>query len=399
MSTLRQLLSTAVRSAAFLAAGLLVYSAASAQIVIDDFETNQAISTAGPNVVWSATGILGEYRTGRVFDGTSSMAIAGGTATFTADPQGIGSVVLEWDGDNDTSTYSETGLGGVDLTMDGDDVAQLGIRFEISADQTYSILVLVSTDESNASSKTITGAGSSVIMIPWLDFVASGPSGGADFTDVGAIKMVFDGSDDFAIGVVDTYPDDNILPVELTSFDAVANGSSVSLAWNVASESDNAGFYVEHRFSSLAKDWEDLGFVGSKGNTNDGAAYSFTADVALAGRHQFRLRQVDLDGTFTYSPAVEVSVDVPGSFLLGQAYPNPFNPTTSFSLSLAASQNVEVAVFDLLGREVMTLHRGFLEGGQAHVFNIDASSLTTGMYVVKASGEVSTSSMTVTLVK
>jgi hypothetical protein len=401
MSKLRQFLSTAVRSAAFVAVGLLVFSAASAQIVIDDFETSQIITDAGPTVASAADGILGEYRTGRVnwATGETGMAIDGGGAFFAHDLEGNGSVILEWDGDDDTDTYSETGLGGVDLTMDDASVAQLGIRFEVSVEGTYSVLLVVSTDETHASSVAISGAGSSVITIPWLDFGDSGPSGGADFSNVGSIMMVFAGDNDFALGLVDTYPDDDILPVELVSFDAVTNGSTVNLSWNVASESDNSGFYVEHKSVYLAKDWSEMGFVGSKGNTTAGAAYGFTADVALAGRHQFRLRQVDLDGTFTYSPIVEVSVDVPGSFLLGKAYPNPFNPTTSFSLSLAAGQNVEISVFDQLGRQVMTLHKGFLEGSQGHVFNIDASALTTGMYVVRAAGEVATSSMTVTLIK
>ena len=401
MSTLRRFLSTAVRSVAFLAAGLLVYSAASAQIMIDDFETAQVIDSATETVVWAESGILGEYRTGRVNPaiGPTAMVIEGGGAFFAADPQGLGAVILEWDGDNDGSTYSETGLGGIDLTMDGDNVAQLGLRFEVFSELSYSVLIVVSTDENYASSTTVSGAGFSTITIPWLDFVASGPSGAADFSTVGSIMMVFAGTDDFAIGMVDTYPDDNILPVELVSFDAVTTGSTVNLSWTVASESDNAGFYVEHRTEALSKDWAELGFVASQGNTNNGAAYGFAADFDLAGRHEFRLRQVDLDGTFTYSPVVEVSLDVPGSFVLGQAYPNPFNPTTSFSLSLAAGQNVEVAVFDLLGRKMLTLHRGFLEGGQSHLFSVDASGLTTGMYVVRAAGDVATSSMTVTLIK
>jgi hypothetical protein len=398
---MKRFFGAAVRTAAFLAAGVIVYSTASAQVVIDDFEMAQVITGSNATVVWAADGIIGHFRTGRVNQavGPVEMSIDEGAAFFDVDKNGVGSVVLEWDGDNDSKTYSETGLDGVDLTVDAQGVAQLGIRFEVFAEASYHVQLVVNTDENYASSKTVSGNGSSVIMIPWLDFEAAGSSGGADFSNVGAITMTFLGSDDFAIGVVDTYPDDNVLPVELVSFDAVTSGSRVNLSWSVASESDNAGFYVEHRSEALSKDWEEIGYVASQGNTNNGASYLFATSFDLAGRHEFRLRQVDLDGTFSYSPVVEASVDVPGSFVLGQAYPNPFNPTTSFFLSLAARQNVEVAVFDLLGREVLTVHRGFLEGNRSHVFTVDGSSLTTGVYVVRAAGEIATSSMTVTLVK
>ncbi len=401
MSTTRQFLRTAIRSTAFLAAGLTVYSTSSAQVVIDDFEMAQVITGSSRTAVWASDGIIGHFRTGNVNNavGPVEMSIDEGAAFFDVDANGVGSVVLEWDGDNDTKGFSETGLAGADLTVDAQNVPQLGIRFEVFAEASYAVEVVVLSDENYVSSKTVSGNGSTIVMIPWLDFEATGASGGADFANVGAIYMVFFGSDDFAIGVVDTYPDDDILPVELVSFDAVTSGSSIHLSWSVASESDNAGFYVEHRAEALSKNWHELGFVVSQGNTNNGADYEFAADVELAGRHEFRLRQVDLDGTFEYSPVIEVSIDVPGSFVLGRAYPNPFNPTTKFSLSLVASQNVEVAVFDLLGRKMMTLHHGFLEGDRSHLFTVDASSLTTGIYIVRAAGDLATSSMTVTLVK
>ncbi len=380
-----------------LAINLSTGDSAKAQIVIDDFEANQTVTNAGPTVVSAASGIIGLHRTGRIMPmtSTSTLTIGSGTAAFSNDV--TGSAILEWDGDTDATTYSETGLVGINLTTDGS-MAQVGICFHVVTVGPFAGLLEISTDANYASAAAFVGNGPLTVVIPFGDFVSSGPLGAADFTSVGAILMVFSGEEDYTIGPITTKPDGN-LPVELVSFEAVANGPRINLSWNVASETDNSGFFVEHRMASANESWSDLAFVPSLGNTSEGASYGYGYDSELAGRHYFRLRQVDLDGSVSYSPIVEVSVDVPGSFLLGDAYPNPFNPTTNFTLSVASSQRVTIGVFDLLGRRVLTLHDGLLEGGQSHVFRMDADRMTTGTYLVKAVGETESATIAVTLVK
>ncbi len=80
--------------------------------------------------------------------------------------------------------------------------------------------------------------------------------------------------------------------------------------------------------------------------------------------------------------AVEVT-NVPSEFALGAAYPNPFNPTTSISLSLPQSELVTVSVFNALGQEVATLQNGQLTAGQ-HIFTFDGSGLSSGVYFISA---------------
>ncbi len=77
--------------------------------------------------------------------------------------------------------------------------------------------------------------------------------------------------------------------------------------------------------------------------------------------------------------------ELPDAFSLSAAYPNPFNPATSLDLTLAAPGEVTVAVYDLLGRRVATLHEGLLPVG-THALRFDAAGLSSGTYFVRATG-------------
>jgi len=72
----------------------------------------------------------------------------------------------------------------------------------------------------------------------------------------------------------------------------------------------------------------------------------------------------------------------PNKIQLNQNYPNPFNPTTSISFNLPFQSDVSLKVYDLLGREIQTLHNGNLNSG-THRFSFNGSKLTSGIYFVK----------------
>ncbi len=72
----------------------------------------------------------------------------------------------------------------------------------------------------------------------------------------------------------------------------------------------------------------------------------------------------------------------PTIFALGQNYPNPFNPTTTIKYQLAEDGIVALQVFDVLGREVATVAKGFAPTGfYSATFN--AENLASGMYFVR----------------
>ena len=81
----------------------------------------------------------------------------------------------------------------------------------------------------------------------------------------------------------------------------------------------------------------------------------------------------------------EVSVDLPiaASFNLGDAYPNPFNPVTTMTLTMPVSGDITVEVYNLLGQVVSTLASGYMEAS-TYTLTWDASNAPSGMYFVKA---------------
>ena len=87
------------------------------------------------------------------------------------------------------------------------------------------------------------------------------------------------------------------------------------------------------------------------------------------------------------STAATPAAALPQGFFLSAAYPNPFNPQATFTLTLARPQHVSVAVFDLLGRRVARLHEGVLPAGEAHRFVFEAGSLPSGVYVYRVMTE------------
>ncbi|GAB5519454.1 MAG: hypothetical protein RhofKO_17050 [Rhodothermales bacterium] len=187
------------------------------------------------------------------------------------------------------------------------------------------------------------------------------------------------------------------LPVELGDFAATAANNRAYLAWETASESNNAGFQIEH--SSATSDWTSLGFTAGHGTTLEAQRYTYTAENLTPGLHRFRLKQVDYDGAFEYSPEVEVSIEIADAFNLSQVYPNPFNPEASVTLSVRERQQVRVTVYDLLGREVARLFDGELASQKGQLLRLDGSQWTSGLYVVRVVGERFTATQTVTLLK
>lgn len=181
------------------------------------------------------------------------------------------------------------------------------------------------------------------------------------------------------------------LPVELTSFTALVQNETVILNWQTVTEVNNYGFEIQKSVSSrqyaVNSEWEKIGFVQGYGNSNSPKEYSFTdnlaRDLALA-RIQYRLKQIDFDGTYEYSNTVEVNFDAPVNFVLEQNYPNPFNPETVISYLLSVSSLVVLKVYDVLGREIATLVNEQKQPGIYEV-TFDASSygggLPSGVYI------------------
>jgi hypothetical protein len=224
---------------------------------------------------------------------------------------------------------------------------------------------------------------------------------------IGAADVDHDGDMDVVGGNFDGdvvwWENETSLPVELVYFDAVLDERTIHLRWETASETNNAGFEIQHLSPGIDDetdlDWESVSFVEGAGTVADGQVYRFRFENAAPGRHRFRLKQVDFDGQFDYSPTVDVVILAWERGALSDAYPNPFNPSTRFSLTVAMTQRVDIGVYNMLGQRVASLHEGLLLANEAHAFEFEANELPGGMYLIRAQGEDFTDTRQAMLVK
>ncbi len=88
----------------------------------------------------------------------------------------------------------------------------------------------------------------------------------------------------------------------------------------------------------------------------------------------------------------------PDEFILSQNYPNPFNPSTVISYQLAVNSKVQLAVYDMLGREVAVLINGLKSAG-THTVEFNATNIPSGIYIYKLETENISLTRRMTLIK
>ncbi len=168
------------------------------------------------------------------------------------------------------------------------------------------------------------------------------------------------------------------LPVELVGFEGKIQSNGILLNWNTATEQNNLGFEIERKEGN--NDWNKIGFIKGAGTSTLPSEYSFLDKIDISSeKYLYRLKQMDFNGSFTYSNVIEVSSVIPAEFALFQNFPNPFNPTTNIKFQIPSKQHVTVKIFDVLGNEVIKLVDNDLDAG---IYNkiFDASQYTSGIY-------------------
>ncbi len=187
------------------------------------------------------------------------------------------------------------------------------------------------------------------------------------------------------------------LPVELSSFTAQAIGSAVSLNWVTTTEANNFGFDIERRGIGDSP-WMKVGFVKGNGTSTMPHTYSYTDVSVTSGTFIYRLKQIDNGGMSKYSQSAEVALSVPRQCELSQNFPNPFNPSSTLSVSLALPQYVKLAVYNSIGQEVARLADENLAAG-TYRFTFDATNLPSGIYFARIQTQEYSKIVKMTLMK
>lgn len=168
------------------------------------------------------------------------------------------------------------------------------------------------------------------------------------------------------------------LPVELTTFEALAGDRQVTLKWTTASEQDNAYFGILRNGTEIAQ-------VEGAGNSQTANHYEHVDNAVVNGvTYNYQLVSHDINGTIHEYETVEATPEapIPTEYALGQNFPNPFNPTTSISYSLKEAGFVTLNIYNLLGQEVANLVSRQVNVGQYSV-SFDASNLPAGIYIYR----------------
>lgn len=184
-----------------------------------------------------------------------------------------------------------------------------------------------------------------------------------------------------------TFEYDQILPVELTAFNATGVGGGVRIDFATASERDNARFEIM-RATSENGDYTRIAVLPSQGTATSGHGYHYLDESAEAERgYWYFLADVSQSGEryehrdLTQAASSPTAAGLPLEYALS-AYPNPFNPLTTLTFTLPNAGRALLAVYDVSGREVARMaDRGFDAG--THRLTFDAGALPTGVYFAR----------------
>jgi len=298
-----------------------------------------------------------------------TISTAAGSYTFPSSgvniSPGEGLVIFAGGTPSGFEVFTDTGLP--DLDAENGDTITL-------ADASGNALQVVSFDGSGAQPNATVEQG-----IPQQTGVSTARDGSGAFvlhTNIAANPVDESAGEDNLSG--------SPLPVELAGFDAQVNENNILLTWTTLSETNNSGFEVQQRVDGT---FERIGFEEGQGTTDVETSYSFVVSDLEPGTYVFRLKQIDLDGSPSLSEPVEAEVTLTDAFTWTRMTPNPIRDRGRISLQVQTTQDVTVALYDVLGRQVKVLHEGRLEAGNSHALSVENQDLSSGMYFLRVKGE------------
>ncbi len=165
------------------------------------------------------------------------------------------------------------------------------------------------------------------------------------------------------------FPDsgESILPVTLSSFSAgIGINNNVQLLWITQSESNLVGFYVLKNSSDEIAQAQITGAMIQATNTSHQQSYVFTDQEAMPGTIYYWLQALELYGGHEYFGPVSIDVadgsdpnapPIPQVTTLLDAYPNPFNPSTTIPYSIKEAGTIILEIYNPKGQVVRSITR------------------------------------------
>ncbi|HQW84972.1 MAG TPA: carboxylesterase family protein [Ferruginibacter sp.] len=199
----------------------------------------------------------------------------------------------------------------------------------------------------------------------------------------------------FMLGRLVSPPACGVVPITLTNFYGKLINDTVNLYWNTALELNVKNIIVEK--SSDAVNFNQQFTTSPKGINGTGAAYS-TIDVnPYSGINYYRLKIVDLDGTYSYSDVIRINTPVKDMLLITQTYPNPVHDFINIELQSGKNQQIAISVFDFTGKQILTKTIQLKKG--INITNIPMQQVATGIFMVQVSNKQDGYSATLKIIK
>lgn len=171
----------------------------------------------------------------------------------------------------------------------------------------------------------------------------------------------------------------NTLPVKLVDFSVYNKGTKALLQWNTASESNNKGFYIQHSING--ENWSDISFVAGKGTSNINNKYEATDANPVNGINYYRLKQIDFDGKYSYSPIKTINFNTRSSVEIS-LFPNPARESITISVK---DMSVKTARYEIIDATGKVLRSGMFKNAFENSIqtSLNVKDLPNGVYVLK----------------
>jgi hypothetical protein len=167
-----------------------------------------------------------------------------------------------------------------------------------------------------------------------------------------------------------------VTPVQLLSFNAFQNGKDVTVSWKTASELNTREFQVQ--WSSDGRNFSSIGTVNASGNSDVLLQYAFVDKNIASGNHFYRLKIIDVNGSFTLSPVVKLNLSGGTRFSL---YPTISTGNLTMEYNAVSTEPATAQVYDHLGRLLFT-KKIQLQTGYNKI-QLTVNNLPAGEYLFK----------------
>ena len=172
------------------------------------------------------------------------------------------------------------------------------------------------------------------------------------------------------------------LPVEMVDFVGENQGDLNLLTWYTGAEVNNSHFEIER--SADGVEFKMIGQVDGVGTSTMLQSYAFSDTDFRDGMNYYRIKQVDLNGSSTYSKIIAINNDSNGGFAITKHFPNPTSENLNIELFSMRSEPVQLQIAQLSGQVDLQVLKEITAGDNSFV--VPVQELSSGIYLLTFTG-------------